>query len=86
MHVYWGAKEALYKAYGRRQLDFCQHILIEPFEFNLEGGTCKGTVRKESFLKNFLLTYSLFKNYMLVYAQEEGRRKSENSSTLTPNS
>jgi phosphopantetheinyl transferase len=33
LHVYWGAKEALYKAYGRRGLDFRKHILIEPFEY-----------------------------------------------------
>jgi len=29
--VYWCAKEALYKLYGRRQLTFREHLLIEPF-------------------------------------------------------
>ena len=28
LHVFWGAKEALYKAYGRKQLDFRQHIFV----------------------------------------------------------
>jgi 4'-phosphopantetheinyl transferase len=29
--VYWCAKEALYKLYGKRQLTFREHLLIEPF-------------------------------------------------------
>ena len=47
-HVYWGAKECLYKAYGRRKLDFKNHILIHPF--NLEAQittnvcTCKFSI------------------------------------------
>jgi phosphopantetheinyl transferase len=29
--VYWCAKESLYKLYGKRQLTFRQHLLIDPF-------------------------------------------------------
>ncbi|MFD2937949.1 4'-phosphopantetheinyl transferase family protein [Spirosoma flavum] len=29
--VYWCAKEALYKLYGKRQLTFREHLYIEPF-------------------------------------------------------
>lgn len=29
--VYWCAKEALYKLYGKRQLTFREHLIIEPF-------------------------------------------------------
>ncbi|MBC8154429.1 MAG: 4'-phosphopantetheinyl transferase superfamily protein [Bacteroidetes bacterium] len=29
--VYWCAKEALYKLYGKRQLTFREHLLIDPF-------------------------------------------------------
>ena len=42
LSVYWGAKEALYKAYGRKKLEFKQHILVEPFKYNLKKGICKG--------------------------------------------
>ena len=31
LHVYWCAKEAVYKAYGKRALDFRKNIWIEPF-------------------------------------------------------
>jgi len=29
--VYWCAKEALYKLYGKRQLTFREHLHVEPF-------------------------------------------------------
>ena len=67
LHVYWGAKEALYKAYGRRQLDFCQHILIEPFAFDENGGNFRGTVQKESYLAEFDIHYRFVGDYVLVF-------------------
>ena len=67
LHVYWGAKEALYKAYGRRRLDFCKHLLVEPFEYQREGGVCRGQVIKEDYNQFFDLQYRLIDQYMLVY-------------------
>jgi len=71
LHVYWGAKEALYKAYGRRQLNFCQHILIEPFTFQKSGGFFKGRIQKDEQRDWYRLFYEFFDNYTLVYAVEE---------------
>ncbi len=71
LHVYWGAKEALYKAYGRRQLDFKKHIFIEPFVFNLRQGRCRGKVIKEDFEAEFSLRYEQIGEYILVYAIQE---------------
>lgn len=68
LHVYWGAKEALYKAYGRKQLDFKKNIFIEPFDFNLRNGKCFGSVRKNDFHADFELRYEQIGNYILVYA------------------
>lgn len=34
--VYWCAKEALYKLYGKRKLTFREHLLIEPFPDNAD--------------------------------------------------
>jgi 4'-phosphopantetheinyl transferase len=68
LHVYWGAKEALYKAYGRRELDFSSNILIEPFLFDLENGTCRGRVVKGTFDHWFDLRYQQLEDYILVYA------------------
>lgn len=32
LQLFWGAKEALYKAYGRKKLDFRTELRIEPFD------------------------------------------------------
>lgn len=71
MHVYWGAKECLYKAYGRRQLDFRQHIAVEPFEFSAEGGELIGQVKKDDFDKKYDLKYRMIKDFILVYGMEQ---------------
>ena len=35
--VYWSAKEALYKIYGKRNLSFSENLLLDPFELNVSG-------------------------------------------------
>jgi len=67
LHVYWGAKEALYKAYGRKKLEFKEHILVEPFNYNLKKGKCVGHVIKDEFSATYTLCYQKIDNHMLVY-------------------
>lgn len=83
LHVYWGAKEALYKAYGRKKLDFCQHILIDPFEFNPSHGICRGHIQKGQFQASFQLKYELVNQYMLVYAIQENHPQMSNNTLST---
>ena len=71
IHVFWGAKEALYKAYGKKELDFRGHIYMEPFDYDLGNGTCRGTVRKDDFQAAYSLKYEKMGEYMLVYGIEE---------------
>lgn len=71
LHVYWGAKEALYKAYGRRELDFCKNILVHPFYFDLTIGKSKGQVIKDDFKARFDLHYQQIEDFILVYALQE---------------
>jgi len=72
LHVYWSAKEAIYKAYGRRELDFRKNILVEPFKYNEEGCTFSGKMIKPEL--NLELHYELcfekFGEYYLVYCWE----------------
>ncbi|MEZ4985158.1 MAG: 4'-phosphopantetheinyl transferase superfamily protein [Saprospiraceae bacterium] len=70
LHFFWGAKEAIYKAYGRKQLDFIQHIHITPFNWVSPKGQAKGKViiAQEAPLW-FDLYYERSPNgYMLVWA------------------
>ena len=71
LHVYWGAKEALYKAYGRRELDFKKHIHIDPFSYDLENGFCSGQVLKGDFKARYQIWYEQRENFILVWAIEE---------------
>jgi len=72
LHVYWGAKECLYKAYGRKNLDFREHIFIHPFEYDVTNGTFSGYVSKDEEEMHFQLHYEiLLDDYMLVYALED---------------
>jgi phosphopantetheinyl transferase len=69
LHLYWCAKEAVYKAHGRRQLDFRRHIFIEPFSFEKNGGKAQGHIRKDDFSGDYDLTYEILGDYFLVYAE-----------------
>ncbi len=72
LHVYWGAKEALYKAYGRRQLDFKQHIFINPFDYDVTNGSFSGYTKKGDEYMTFDLKYEIVaEDYVLVYGTEE---------------
>lgn len=70
IHLYWGAKEALYKAYGRRQLDFLENIIIQPFELDWEHGYFFGEVCKDDYRSIYQLRYRMIEGCVLVYALE----------------
>lgn len=71
LHFYWGAKEALYKAYGRKQLDFIEHIKVEPFAYEHAKGQTTGFVQKDKEILNFQIFYERSPDgYMLVWALE----------------
>jgi 4'-phosphopantetheinyl transferase len=46
MHLIWTAKEALYKAWGLKELDFRTDLHIQAFEWNGSEGASTGLVRK----------------------------------------
>ena len=73
LHVFWGAKESLYKAYGRRGLDFCKHMYITPFAYQPEGGRCHGQVRTDTLVAHYDIHYREEAGAMLVYALETRR-------------
>lgn len=68
LHIYWGAKEALYKAYGRKQLDFKQHIIIEPFTQINPDQSIQGWVIKNEEKQSFSIQYQIIDDYILTFA------------------
>lgn len=55
LHVYWGAKECIYKAYGRRKLEFKSHIHI--YAINAKQGTALGEIRYEDIHLSYDIHY-----------------------------
>jgi len=70
MHLYWGAKECLYKSYGKRKLEFREHILIDPFTLDSDEGTFTGTVKKNTFEARYQLHFKRYDQYVLVYSTQ----------------
>lgn len=70
LHAIWGAKECMYKAYGRRKLDFRRDMKIMPFVFEATGFYFEGIVQKDNYFKRFTLFCRQIDQLILVYAIE----------------
>jgi phosphopantetheinyl transferase len=68
--VYWCAKEALYKIYGKRSLIFNEHILVKPFVLG-ETGTLEGSIREENEERVLFLDYWMETDFILVTTNTE---------------
>jgi len=55
LHVFWTAKESLYKAYGLKSLDFRAHLRVEPFVWDGREATARGWVEKDKYSRAFQL-------------------------------
>jgi hypothetical protein len=64
--VYWSAKEALMKVYGKKDLVFSENLLVEPFSLE-SAGILTGriiTPEKETTLS---LHYKQYPDFVIVY-------------------
>lgn len=64
--IVWGAKESLYKIYGKKKLLFLHHIYIEDFRFN-EGKTY-GSIKYEGYVSDHTIHFLEFEGFTCVYA------------------
>jgi phosphopantetheinyl transferase len=67
LHVFWGAKESLYKAHGKRELDFREHLFVAPFSYDLQKGTTTASIQKNDFKENYLVFYQVIDDFSLTY-------------------
>jgi 4'-phosphopantetheinyl transferase EntD len=69
LHLLWGAKEALYKAHGRRKLDFRANLHVRAPDFSATGGEATGVIRENGKENHFTIRYQLWEeDVLLVYA------------------
>ena len=66
--IYWCAKEALYKIYGKRNLLFTDHLHILPFTL-LTDGAIKGMIKGNFETLNVDLQYFVMDEFILVVTQ-----------------
>ncbi|MFZ1805880.1 MAG: 4'-phosphopantetheinyl transferase superfamily protein [Cyclobacteriaceae bacterium] len=68
--IYWSAKEALYKIYGKRGLLFTNNLNIQPFDLE-EAGHLKGRIDAEGNSVFAELQYIVQEDYVLVYSKTD---------------
>ena len=64
--IVWGAKESLYKIYGKKKLRFIHHIYIEDFLFTDTKTT--GVIKYEGHVSTHSVHFLEFEGFTCVYA------------------
>lgn len=67
-HVFWGAKESMYKAYGLKELEFLEHMHLYPFVFRKKQFQARGWVRKNEIAQDYNLFAEKISGTYLVYS------------------
>lgn len=68
--ILWAAKEAIYKANGKRGVEFSSHISIKPFE-DANEGIINGKIENKEAVKNFHLFFRKQLPYVLALVVNE---------------
>lgn len=66
--IYWCAKEAMYKIYGKRGLHFSNQLNIEPYSRH-QSGELHGIISADNFKQNVNLMYRIESDFVLVYTK-----------------
>lgn len=64
--IVWGAKESLYKIYGKKKLLFLHHIYIEDFSF--DDGKTTGEIRFNGEENSYNIEFLEFEGFTCVFA------------------
>lgn len=64
--VVWGAKESLYKIYGKKELLFKEHIHID--EFDLKNYRTTGDIKYNNQNSTYFISFFEFEGFTCVYA------------------
>jgi len=68
LHVYWGAKECIYKAYGKRKLEFRSHIFITSIDPT--QCTAVGEIRYEDIHLTYDIHYRILPEAAWVFCMQ----------------
>lgn len=68
-HAIWGAKESMYKAYGRKKVEFKEDMIVEQFVFDEKGFTFAGRLIKDKIF-HYEIDAEKFNDYHFVVAKQ----------------
>lgn len=68
--TYWACKEAMYKYYSKKEVDFIEHLYVYPI-VEKDKGIAIGEIKIGNFNKKLNLHYEKTDEYMLVYTLDE---------------
>lgn len=77
LHLIWSAKEAMYKAFGRRQLDFKDHLFVDISPFTKAATTGTARLRKGEIEMFFDLQFQIYDDFVLVGCVERVPERSK---------
>ena len=63
--IVWGAKESLYKIYGKRKLLFLHHIYVD--DFNFDNHKTTGEIRFNGKVSSYNIEFLEFEGFTCVY-------------------
>lgn len=66
LYIHWCAKEALYKICDKENINFQEHLTIQPFEVH-DQGDITGIVQNDFRKEEYKMHYMIDNNYALVY-------------------
>jgi 4'-phosphopantetheinyl transferase len=72
MHVYWCAKEAIYKAYGKKNISLRTDIFVTNVD-SVDGGTATAVLTEQGEKYERLIQYEKFRDCMLAWTQPVGK-------------
>lgn len=70
LHVIWGAKEAMFKAYGLGSVDFRAHLTVEALYWTPDGGTTRASLHKPHVRIDYRVSYRWVSGCVLVMVSE----------------
>ena len=73
LYIYWGAKEALYKMYGRKLLDFRKNMHLDKVTPSKKGNF-KGRIIHDALVIEYNMKYEIFDDYVMVYVIENDNK------------
>jgi 4'-phosphopantetheinyl transferase len=68
LYVLWSAKEALYKLYGRKAVDFKNHMIAKPFKLGKHGFFQMDFLKETQ--ETYTIQYEIYDNHTLVWVED----------------